>query len=141
MRRKGGRRRRKRECEGRERLGIEEEPTKHTNDTKGKAMRIKSEHWNDANGNPEGGSSFGNGFAISWQHGPLGRGPNRREPNGAFVEDVILACVDRIQYYQANRFASAYNQKALEHLGAALDALDQRTKDREARAVEGTHED
>ena len=31
---------------------------------------ITSEHWNDANGNPEGGSTFGNGFAISWQHGP-----------------------------------------------------------------------
>jgi hypothetical protein len=30
---------------------------------------IKTEHWDDANGNPEGGSTFGNGFAISWQHG------------------------------------------------------------------------
>lgn len=100
---------------------------------------IKSEHWNDANGNPEGGTTFGNGFAIGWQHGPLGRGAERREPNGAFVEDVIDACADRIRYYQAGRFASDYNAKALEHLEAALAALDQRTKDREARAVEGTH--
>lgn len=116
---------------------------------------IKSEHWLDANGNPEGGTTFGNGFAIGWQHGPLGRhaggcedgrspcvqGCTRRAPNGAFVEDVIDACADRIRYYQAGRFASDYNAKALEHLEAALAALDQRTKDREARAVEGTHKD
>ena len=121
-------------------------------------MRVgfKSEHWNDANGNPEGGTTFGNGFAIGWQHGPLGRhsencdpalngpcgeGCTRRAPNGAFVEDVIDACADRIRYYQGGRFASDYNAKALEHLEAALAALDQRTKDREARAVEGTHKD
>ena len=102
---------------------------------------FKSEHWNDANGNPEGGISFGNGFSIGWQHGPLGTGPNRREPNGAFVEDVLAAVADRIRYYQDGRFASDYNAVALEHIEAALASLDQRTKDREARGVEGTHLD
>jgi hypothetical protein len=101
--------------------------------------RFKSEHWNDANGNPEGGTSFGNGFAIGWQHGPLGRGLDRREPNGAFVEDVLDAVADRIRHYQASRFKSDYNAVALEHIEAALALLDQRTKDREAREVEGTH--
>lgn len=38
-----------------------------------------------------------------------------------------------------SKFASEYNAKALEHLEAALAALHQRTKDREAKAVEGTH--
>ena len=65
----------------------------------------------------------------------------RKIPNGAFVEDVIDACADRIRYYQGGRFASDYNAKALEHLEAALAALDQRTKDREARAVEGTYKE
>ena len=126
-------------------------------------MRVgfRSEHWNDVNGNPEGGTTFGNGFAIGWQHGPLGRhapgcipervnladtdhavcvdGCTRRDPNGAFVEDIIEAAADRIRYYQASRFASDYNAKALEHLEAALAALYQRTKDREARSAEGTH--
>lgn len=129
-------------------------------ETRGKGYRamkagIRSEHWNDADGNPEGGTTFGNGFAIGWQHGPLGRhapecgdgrfpcvhGCTRRDPNGAFVEDVIEAAADRLRYYQGSRFASAYNAKALEHLEAAMAALDQRTKDREARAVEGTHKD
>ncbi len=66
-------------------------------------------------------------------------GCTRKEPNGAFVEDVIAACADRLRYYQASRFASSYNAKALEHLDAAMAALDQRTKDRDAREVEGTH--
>lgn len=100
---------------------------------------IKSEHWNDTNGNPAGGSTYGNGFAISWQNGPLGRGNDRKEPNGAFVEDVIKAAVDRISYYQQGRFASERNAKALEHLHAALSELHARTADREARNVEGTH--
>lgn len=122
---------------------------------------MKSEHWNDAAGNPEGGVTFGNGFAISWQHGPLGRhapgclparvnvadtdhavcvpGCTRREPNGAFVEDIIAAAADRIRYYQASRFACARNHNALLHLEHALEELDARTKEREARAVEGTH--
>ena len=106
-------------------------------------MRIgfKSEHWNDADGNPAGGTTSGTGFTIGWQNGPLGRGPDRVEPNGAFVEDVIDACADRIRYYQESRFACERNANALMHLEAALAELDARTKDREKRSVEGTHEE
>ena len=100
---------------------------------------IKSEHWNDTAGNPAGGTTFGTGFAIGWQHGPLGRGTDRKEPNGAFVEDVIEAAADRVRYYQSGRFACERNAKVLAHLEAALAALRARTADREARAVEGTH--
>lgn len=101
---------------------------------------IRSEHWHDANGNPAGGSTFGNGFAISWQNGPLGRGPQRKEPNGAFVEDIILAALDRIAYYQSSPFHSAYNARAMVALRTALDELHARTADREQRTVEGTHQ-
>lgn len=100
---------------------------------------IKSEHWNDANGNPEGGTTYGNGFTIGWQHGPLGRRGDRKDPNGAFVEDIIEAAADRIRYYQCSRFACEYNAKALNYLEAALESLNSRTKDREIRDVEGTH--
>jgi hypothetical protein len=100
---------------------------------------IRSEHWNDANGNPAGGTTFGNGFAIGWQNGPLGRGAERREPNGAFVEDVIEAAVDRLRYYQRSRFVCERNAHALTCLEAALSELAARTKDRETRDVEGTH--
>ena len=98
-----------------------------------------SNHFSDANGNPAGGATYGDGFAISWQNGPLGTGEARQEPNGAFVENVINAAIDRIEFYQASKFASADNAEALEHLTLAREALRRRTKDREARGVEGTH--
>ena len=107
---------------------------------------VVSNHWTDSNGNPAGGSSYGRGFAISWQNGPLGRGPDRQPANGAFVEDVLRAVVSRIAFYQASRFACAQNAEALAQLRAALTQLraalmllEARTADRKARQVEGTH--
>jgi len=118
---------------------------------------IHAQHWNDSNGNPAGGSTFGNGFAISWQNGPLGRhvpecktddpssvcapGCTRVPPNGAFVEDVIAAAQDRISYYQNSRFHCAENAQAFFRLKEALAALNERTAGRETRAVEGTHKE
>lgn len=97
------------------------------------------EHWCDADGNPAGGVSSGRGFVCSWQNGPLGRGNDRREPNGCFVEDVIQAVIGRIEFYQQSRFACQDNEDALSFLRATADVLDHRTRDREARQVEGTH--
>jgi len=96
------------------------------------------EHWTD-NDAPAGGVSTGRGFTISWQNGPLGRGNNRKEPNGAFVEDVIQAVIGRIEFYQASPFACQENDNALANLRRAAWELDQRTRSREVRAVEGTH--
>lgn len=97
------------------------------------------QHFSDDQGRPEGGQSFGAGFAIAWQRGPLGRGAERLPPNGAFVEDVLDAVIGRIEFYQASEFACDENARALEFLRRAADYLDARTKAREARAVEGTH--
>ena len=101
---------------------------------------FRSKHWDDENGAPAGGCSSGTGFCISWQEGPLGRGDSRRKPNGAFVEDVIAAAIDRLEYYQHSRFVCPENATAIASLGCALDALNRRTADREAREVEGTHQ-
>lgn len=98
-----------------------------------------SEHWSDAQGRPAGGMTSGRGFTISWQNGPLGRGLERRQPNGAFVEDIIDAVRERIEFYQKSEFACMDNEMAIRHLEAALAVLDERTKRREERAVEGTH--
>ncbi len=100
----------------------------------------RSENYFDADGNPEGGQAFGPGFAVAWQRGPLGRGEDRVDPNGAFVENVIQACIDRLTFYQKSKFACEENAKALEHLHEAKSVLNKRTVDREARGVEGTHE-
>jgi len=101
---------------------------------------INAHHWFDADGNPAGGTTYGEGFAISWQNGPLGRGEDRREPNGAFVESIIAAVMDRIEWYQTTQFACDTNHEALAHLEGALFALERRTLSRDRLDIEGTHE-
>lgn len=96
-------------------------------------------HFTDYLGNPDGGITFGRGFTIAWQKGPLGRGKERKQPNGAFVEDIIGAAVNRLLHYQESRFACQENAAAIEHLQSALACLQKRTADREVRGVEGTH--
>ena len=101
------------------------------------------EHWLDDNGNPAGGVSTGTGVCISWQNGTLGRGPERREPNGAFVETVLEMLSNRLVFYQTaagGRFACPENEEAIVHIQAALAALERRTREREARQVEGLHQ-
>jgi hypothetical protein len=99
------------------------------------------QHWSDTKGTPTGGVSYGKGFTISWQNGAIreqGSDPPG-EPNGAFVEDVIQAVIGRIEYYQASKYACEENADALAALQLAATRLDDRTKAREARQVEGTH--
>lgn len=100
---------------------------------------ITQNHFNDAHDRPEGGQTFGQGFAIAWQRGPLGRDEQRIPANGAFVEDIIQAAIGRLEFYQASEFSCQENAAALDHLYSAAHVLDQRTKAREARGVEGTH--
>lgn len=103
----------------------------------GKFTSIK---WSDADGNPTGGCTFGTGFTISWQNGPLGRNGERKEPNGAFVETIIKAAHDRLAFYQSSKFNCEENAKAMAYLDQALSVLNSRTNRREHQKVEGTHE-
>lgn len=91
-------------------------------------------------GLPMGGRFEATGIMIYWQNGPPGRGEERIEPNGAFVETVICAAIERLQAYQATKFSCAENETALNHLEKALKALEDRTANREKRNVEGTYE-
>jgi len=104
------------------------------------AQGFKSEHFSDENGNPVGGTTYGVGFTIGWQRGPLIVDGVCKSPNGAFVEDVLAAVIDRIEFYQETKFKSAYNGSALVALRTAMSFLQNRTADRANRGVEGTHE-
>lgn len=103
-------------------------------------MTIEQYHFVDLEGNPAGGHTSGVGIDITWQNGPLSVDGERREPNGAFVEHIIEAAIGRLEFYQDSKFASVYNEGALAHLQKAMEFLNQRTKDREDRGVEGTHQ-
>lgn len=97
----------------------------------------------DEEGLPAGGSVTAVGLDIEWQKGPLGEeGIDRLEPNGAFVETVIAAALQRIEWYQEvnnGQFNCLENSLALDCLQTSLEHLDNRTKDRQLRGVEGTH--
>ena len=106
-------------------------------------QNFKATNHLDDNGNPAGGSVNAVGFMINWQNGPLGRGEDRKEPNGAFVETVLEAAKQRLEFYQVAsdaRFACDENAIAIGHIKTALFVLNERTASREARQVEGTHE-
>lgn len=94
----------------------------------------------DDAGNPTGGSVDGIGLDIEWQDGPLGTGEDRKLPNGAFVETVIAAIVQRLEFFQESKFACDENQMAIDNLKQALEWLDQRTRQREKMGLEGTHQ-
>jgi len=101
--------------------------------------KFEAHNHNDKDGNPAGGFVAGKGLRIDWQDGPLGRGEERIEPNGAFVETVIAAAKQRIEYYQQGKFNCRDNAMAITKLDEALMWLNKRTADREVRDVEGTH--
>lgn len=98
-------------------------------------------HFNLLDGAPHGGTSFGRGFQVIWQQGPLVTPDGGRiAPTGAFVEDVIRVAVHRLQHYQDTRFECAENAAALAHLLEALEALESRTARRTLAGTEGTLE-
>lgn len=101
---------------------------------------IHCENWVDDNGRPAGGQVAGTGLTIWWQNGPLGRDGDRIEPNGAFVETVLRAALQRIEHYQAGQFRCRENALAITKIEEALHWLGSRTARRESAGVEGTHE-
>lgn len=100
---------------------------------------ITSDHYTDSEGNPTGGETRSTGLAITWQNGPLGRGADRKEPNGCFTETVIVAAIDRLEFYQRGKYFCRENALAITKLQEALHWLQHRTAEREAREVEGLH--
>ena len=103
----------------------------------------------DENGNPTGGSVQGCGIDIKWQNGPLKwdyeKNTYGTEPNGAFTEDVILAAITRLKFFQENpdgsraKFACRENACAITHLEEALMWLQARHDNRVERQVQGEH--
>jgi hypothetical protein len=77
------------------------------------------------------------GMQITFQKGP------RNEIGsscGATDADLLEIVRDRLCAFQNGPYATEYNQEALEHIEAALHALNRRVEDRIARGVLGTSE-
>lgn len=102
---------------------------------------FQAENHLDAEGRPAGGFVVGTGIDIRWQEGPLReQGTDApAEPNGAFVETVIAAVVQRIEHYNEGQFRCRENSLAITHLEEALHWLNARTSRRLNAGTEGTH--
>lgn len=97
----------------------------------------------DGEGMPSGGKVRGIGMDIDWQKGPLVIDGKRRVQNGAFVEDVLKAVIQRVKHYQVvaeGKFACRENALAITHMEEALHWMQHRQAEREGRGVAGTHE-
>lgn len=73
---------------------------------------------------------------IDFQNGPI----KEAGVNGLTHEVLLAILIDRMEGFQAGRFANINNADALLNLRAALYFLQLRTRERIARNVEGTHE-
>ncbi len=73
---------------------------------------------------------------FPFQDGPI----KEAGVNGVMDENLIAIVIDRLKGFQAGPYACIPNAVALTALEGALEALQSRTKDREARGVEGTHQ-
>lgn len=72
---------------------------------------------------------------VLFQNGPI----NEVGVNGITHEVMLAILIDRLEGFQKGPYAHGYNADALSSLRSAQASLQQRTRDRLARGVEGTH--
>jgi hypothetical protein len=110
----------------------------------------------DSDANPTGGSvdlhvtkngdSEFPALIVNWQDGPRGMAtnpdgsPTLADPNGAFVEDVLWAALQRLEFFNESKYRDRGNSLAITHIEGALQALKDRQLERSYRNVEGKHE-
>lgn len=118
---------------------------------------LQAENELDENENPTGGSVYlqvtKNGdrefpaLVVNWQDGPRGTdatnpdgSPTLADPNGAFVEDVLWAALQRLEFFNESKYRDRANSIAITKIEEALQALKNRQLERSHRNVEGKHE-
>lgn len=72
---------------------------------------------------------------LNFQNGPIAE----VGVNGITNEALLAIVIDRMEGFQRGPYASKKNADALGHLCIARDLLHERTRERMARGVEGTH--
>lgn len=100
-------------------------------------MRSKIDSKFNDGENPTGGQTkLAGDSVINWQNGVVEGG----QQNGAFVEDVITAAIERIEYFNDSKFRCRENSLAITKLEEALMWLRYRTSNRENQGVENTYD-
>ena len=105
---------------------------------------VMSEFSVDSDGHPTGGYTYlavedDQGIPavqITWQDGIIGDAGQ----NGAFVEDLLEAVRQRLQFFNSTEFRCRENSIAITKIEEALQWLDWRTRQRLLGNVENTYE-
>jgi hypothetical protein len=107
----------------------------------GQSNTIRHHNYTDDAGNPSGGYAHGPGLCVAFQDGPRGKNADGQlEPaNGAFVEDLLAAAVQRLEFFQASKFAHPDNAAAIASITDAINSLNNRAKARADRGVLGSN--
>ena len=88
-----------------------------------KRVSVESTFFSDEHSNPKGGETRGEGFFIRWQNGV-------QDLDGATLEEVIDACVQRLSFFQGGKFPCAENALAIASLQGARAVLELRQRNR-----------
>jgi hypothetical protein len=83
-----------------------------------------------------GGAEESDSLFVLFQNGPI----KEFGVNGITQEVLLAIVIDRLECFQRGPFQCSDNADALQHCQDALDYLQQRTRARIARNVEGTHQ-
>lgn len=83
---------------------------------------------------PSGAVSLSNVCFIGFQNGPI----KEAGVNGVTQEALMAIVIDRLRSFQAGPYSCKENSVALTHIETAMLWLQKRTRDRQARGVEGT---
>lgn len=118
--------------------------TGHETNPVNEAISITADERDAANGNTSHNyevawtdpDDSGMSVEIPFQHGPI----KEVGVNGITHEVALAILIDRFQGFQTSKWACEENERTLYHLVEALGAQIERTKGREKRGVEGTHE-
>jgi hypothetical protein len=105
----------------------------------GQSNTIRCRNHTDTEGNPQGGYALGPGMAVVFQDGPRGfDGNGQLNPaNGAFVEDLLVAARQRLEFFQGTKYQHHANAQAIELIDQAVAELAIRANARLARGVLG----
>lgn len=120
------------------------EITEHHTNAANRAISIQADELDPDNGNASHlydvtwreRDDSGMHIELEFQHGPIAE----VGVNGITNEVLLVIVADRLRGFQSGKFNCVENYLALTNVVAALHALEARTKGREARGVEGTHE-
>ena len=100
----------------------------------GGANHFYDVNWNGEEGEPA--ASVHDHLFVRFQNGPI----KEFGVNGITQEALLAIVIDRLRSFQAGPYACVANESALSHCTEALFLLQDRTRARIARGVEGTHE-